>query len=232
MKKLLVATALITLSTAAFSASAANSYGKRFYAGFFANYAMPKDGDIAYEQSSPFQEGTTVIREYDSIEWDDAFGMGIFAGYNIFEGNQIGSRAELEISYQKLGFEKASNVTANSTTEALYDFDPSAAWKFMANAYVDVPLARTGITPYIGGGVGMAVVDVGGRKGNDTVLAWQGIIGASYAISSVADVFVDYRHVVLDDLEVSTKDSQGNTNDGNFLSHSSHNIAAGVRFSF
>lgn len=231
MKKLLVATTLITLGTAAFSASAANSYGKRFYAGFFANYAMPKDGDIAYEQSAAFQN-STVLREYDSVEWKDAFGMGIFAGYNIFEGNQIGSRAELEISYQKLGFDIANNVTANSNTAALYDFDPSAAWKFMANAYVDIPIGRTGITPYIGGGVGMATVDVGGKKGNDTVLAWQGIIGASYAISSVADIFVDYRHVVLDDMEVSVRDSQGNINDGNFLSHSSHNVAAGVRFSF
>lgn len=230
MKKLLVATALITLSTAAFSASAANSYGKRFYAGFFANYAMPKDGDVAYAKSGLYQ-GTTIQREYDSIEWDDAFGMGIFAGYNIFEGNQIGSRAELEISYQKLGFETADNVTANSNTANLYDFDPSAAWKFMANAYVDFKLGRTGITPYIGGGVGMATVDVGGQKGNDTVLAWQGIIGASYAISSVADVFVDYRHVVLDDLEVSVQGPQG-VDGNNFVSHSSHNVAAGVRFSF
>lgn len=216
MKKLLVVAALMS-TCVGLTASAANSYGKRFYAGFFANYSMPTEGDVIYKD---FNGDPTRI--YDAIDWQDGFGMGAFAGYHVFQGAQIGSRAELEISYQKLDIDPL-NSKAN-----LYDFEPSAAWKFMANAYVDVPVGKSGFTPYIGGGVGMATVDVGGKKGNDTVLAMQGIVGVSYAVSPVADIFADYRYIVLDDIEVTGP----NQKDGNFVSTGSHNVAAGVRFSF
>lgn len=118
------------------------------------------------------------------------------------------------------------------------------AWSLMANAWYDFDLGLP-ITPYVGGGLGMAMVKVSGDLGhfegsdvvlgrlyerNDTVFAWQVGAGASLPISDSMKLFADYRYFSANDAHLILEPGfKGGNVDADFNSHS---LMVGVRFNF
>lgn len=216
MKKLLISVAAITaLSMGA--AHAENTLVGNYYAGISAFWSSIPDSDVVYNATSSF---SSPDRVHDEAEWDGSFGMSGFVGYKLWQGNNLRTRIEGEVGYHKLDLDK------DSIDDAL-DIDGGSAWTFMANGYVDFPL-QFGLTPYVGLGAGMALADIGGDKGNDTVFAWQAIVGASYSLTEFSEIFAEYRYLAFDDIEFSTDANDS----GNFIEYASHNVGLGVRFHF
>jgi opacity protein-like surface antigen len=118
------------------------------------------------------------------------------------------------------------------------------AWSLMANAWYDFDLGLP-VTPYVGGGLGMAMVKVSGDLGhfegddvvlgrlferNDTVFAWQLGAGVSMPISDSAKLFADYRYFSANDAHLILEPGfKGGNVDADFNSHS---LMVGVRFNF
>lgn len=103
----------------------------------------------------------------------------------------------------------------------------------MVNGYYDLHLDRMGLdgmfwsrfTPFVGGGVGAAFVEVdvdGVGDGDDISFAYQGLGGFSYAFSSQWNGTLSYSYL-------STVDSSF---DGIDFDYESHNVTAGIRFRF
>lgn len=198
------------------SAYAENTLAGKYYAGVSGYWVSAPDSDAVYNFSN---SSANAFRRDKDAQWDGSFGMNAFAGYKLWQGNNLRTRVEGEIGYRKLGLDKKSLLATK--------IEGGSAFTFMANGYIDVPL-QIGITPYVGLGAGMAMVDIGGYKGKDTVFAWQGILGASYSLTEFAEVFGEYRYVAFDDIEFSSSLNEK----GNFLEYASHNFGAGVRFHF
>ncbi len=114
--------------------------------------------------------------------------------------------------------------------------------RFMANAYVDVPIHGTGIRPYLGGGIGDVNVHVTTNASkpfgpllppvqliDDHVhgFAWQAIAGVAVPLSDSFAVTAQYRY--LDGGTLHGEDTRGQ--DFQTRIHG-HNIDVGVRFSF
>ncbi len=198
-------------------AHAENFNGGDWYVSVSGIWASVPDSDVSYQlsgQSSP-------SRTEKKAEWDGGFGIAASVGYDLFQGNNIRTRADLELAYRKLGLDE-------NTVPFAKDVSSADTFTMMANGYLEFPLQQTGISPYVGLGAGMAVVDIGGAKGDDTVFAWKAIAGLGYSLSEYTEVFGEYNYLVLDDIEYSSLLN----NQNNFLQHRSHNLAAGVRFRF
>jgi opacity protein-like surface antigen len=130
------------------------------------------------------------------------------------------------------------------------------AWSLMANAWYDFDLGLP-ITPYVGGGIGMAMVKISGNLGrtnyagttgedgellprtlsiehlyekNDTVFAWQLGVGASMPITDTVKLFVDYRYFSANDANLKLAPHfYGGSIVADF---NAHTVMAGLRFNF
>ncbi len=214
MKKLL--TTLVMASAFSF-AHAENFNGGDWYVGVNGIWASVPDSDASYKPSGAI----STSRTDGTVEWDGGFGIAVAIGRDLFQGNNLRTRADLELAYRKFGLQE--NTVAFGT-----DIDSGDTFTVLANGYLEFPLQQTGITPYIGAGAGMAFVDIGGGKSTDTVFAWKAIAGLGYSLSEYTEIFAEYNYLILDDIEYSS--ALGG--DGNFLENKSHNIAAGIRFRF
>jgi outer membrane protein OmpA-like peptidoglycan-associated protein len=120
----------------------------------------------------------------------DTGGMGLGA-VGVGLGN--GFRVEGEIAYRESGVKNANTGSASGDVNAL---------SFMGNGLYDFNLGWP-VTPYIGGGIGMARVNgdkltVPGStvtiNDTDTEFAYQGIAGVSYALTQQLKLGVEYRY--------------------------------------
>ncbi len=147
-----------------------------------------------------------------STEYDPGFAIsGAF-------GHDYGDfRSELEIAYRTNDFD---TVGASGDTTAL---------SFLINGYYDF-VSQSPLAPYLGIGIGFANIDVDSLSvgpvtvGNedDTVLAYQFCLGASYAISSTTVFDLSYRYFATTDPDFGPTESE----------YKSSNIMFGVRFSY
>jgi opacity protein-like surface antigen len=104
----------------------------------------------------------------------------------------------------------------------------------MANAWYDFDLGLP-ITPYVGGGIGLAQVKISGDldgsrlfEKNDSVFAWQVGAGASLPISDTTKLFLDYRYFSAADAHLKLEPGyNGGSISADFNSHS---LMLGVRF--
>jgi opacity protein-like surface antigen len=136
-------------------------------------------------------------------------------------------RTELEVDYRRAGMNNINGVAANgaqktlsASANVLYDFNNSSK-----------------ITPYIGGGVGIARqrwsnVNTGAGTPNindsDHSFQWQLIGGVSTPISPRTALFVDYRYIGVADAKLN---GTGGTVVADHYDHS-HNVLGGVRYFF
>jgi opacity protein-like surface antigen len=153
-------------------------------------------------------------------EYDTGFGITGAVGYDFGP-----ARLEGEVGYRANGYD---TVGASGQEKANAGGDVTG-WDFMLNGYFDLE-NTTPFTPYIGGGIGAAVLDssainAGGinmSSGDDTVFAYQIIAGAAYTFADVWALQLEYRFF-------GTADPTYNSTDSEYMSH---NVFVGIRFNF
>lgn len=158
----------------------------------------------------------------DDVDLDAGFvGLGS-VGYDF----NSGFRAEVELGYRANDVDGITGTSGGSG-----DVDAAT---LMGNVLFDFNLGGR-LKPYLGLGIGAARVDfdgvgpVGGTEidDDDYGLAYQGIVGLSYALSDRLTLTVDYRYLEAPQLTYRT--DSGLNVDANYRTHS---VLAGLRFNF
>lgn len=183
----------------------------------------------SYAQSpGPYIQGNIAVTEQtdtnlkfqglgtDNYDSDTGSGAGVELGYRFND-------------YFRTGLEGAYRYNHVHDQSGGAELQSAAA---MANAYIDFP-TNTPITPYIGGGVGYSYVnfsDLSGSGGSksDSVLAYQGMAGLSYAASPDTDVVLGYKYFGTSTPEFNA----ANTNINVKAPYSVHNVELGLRYKF
>lgn len=192
MKKTIVLGSLIVAGLMPVAASAADKVGP--YVSFSGLAAFTQDDD------------TSVSGVPVDINFDTGFGIAAALGYD-FAGSNLRLEGELTYRYNE----------ATVSSPALPSFAPSGdvdSIAYMANAYYDFDI-NSPLIPYVGAGLGVVDID-----SEDTVFAYQGMVGASYGINSYSELFGGYRYF----------DSEGLKLDGGGeMDYTSHGIEFGYR---
>jgi opacity protein-like surface antigen len=152
---------------------------------------------------------------------DISFDPGWMAEGAVGYAHESGFRGEVAAGYRKNDFDE---INVSGLGSAGVDGDVTAT-TVMANGYFDAyfgPQMRWAV--YIGGGAGVAYLDVSGDLGSadDTVFAYQGSLGFSFAASPIVVLRLGYQYLATEDPEFEGIDAE----------YQSHNAVAGVRFLF
>ncbi len=180
--------------------------------GFYIN----GNGNLVLLQDTDLTE-SGVSRE---ASFDTGFGFGGGGGYD-FDF----LRAEAEIVYRKNNINKVSTVLHGNASGS----GDVSALSFMLNGFYDFK-NRTFITPYVGGGIGVALVDLSTvtaetvriSEGDDTVFAYQLEAGFNNAINESMSLDFGYRYFA------TTDPSMGDTE----AEFKSHNLVIRFRYTF
>lgn len=171
----------------------------------FVGMANPEVGDIFAEE---FEFNDTFRVHHKDIKSTPLWGLGF--GYDTghwfrfdITGEYRGSAVFLaEDSYQQFG---------PATNEYTADIE---SWVGLANAYIDLGTWLC-VTPYVGGGVGFASIDVIGLKdvnvpvlgvafakdNTETNFAWALYAGLAYKVTPGLTIDLSYRYTDLGDAE-------------------------------
>lgn len=206
LKRMLL-TATLLAATPAVVATTAQAQG--LYIGIGGGYSMPQDSDL---------EGTGINTD---VEFDGGGTLHGMFGYAFDNG----FRAELESGYRDSDIDQVGALNGQGSFSVLH---------LMVNGLYDFKTG-TKFVPYVGAGIGAGFINAdGGAVGgvninddNDTVLAYQGILGVAYRFHDQADAYLDYRYM-------STLDSEFTTTTGVSVEsdYTDHRIMAGLRFYF
>jgi opacity protein-like surface antigen len=168
--------------------------------------------------------GAVIVEDSDfdagplsgEFTFDTGFGFVAALGSSF----QNGGRVEAELGYRKNDFDE---VKFDGIGKADIDGDISAL-SGMGNAYYDFS-TKGSFSPFIGAGLGFANIEVdldGASSEDDTVFAYQFILGGSFASSETLSVDLQYRYFATDDPEFDGVDAE----------YSTHNFMIGLRQSF
>lgn len=125
-------------------------------------------------------------------------------------GNDFGStRLEVAAGYQQHDWK--------------YTDDDASILTGMVNGYFDFD-AGSGLAPYVMAGAGIASVDVSWSSDNSTSFVWQVGAGLGFKVNDNITVDLGYRYLVPEGLECPV--------DNEDITWSSHNVMAGIRYSF
>lgn len=206
---------ILMLSVSAFAADPV------FYTGV--NVGLSITGDSTYKDA-----GVPV-----TVTYDTGYAFGAFGGY-AFDNNV---RAEVEIGY------KSADTDKMKVSNGAPKFDSTVSnLDFMLNAFYDIKTPYIfGITPYVGGGIGVAylmttdgtVSGVGGsakliNDSGDAVFAYQVAIGAAYDVTPKIALDLSYRYFGTTDGVFESIAGAGDAK----VTYDSHNIVAGLRYKF
>jgi opacity protein-like surface antigen len=155
-----------------------------------------------------------------TAEYDTGFGITGALGYDF---GMV--RIEGEVGYRKNDYDK---VGASGQNKVNGSGDVSGL-DFMANAYLDIE-NETSFTPYIGGGIGAAIlkssdINAGSiviSSDDDTVFAYQFIAGAAYSITEAWMLQLEYRFFGTANPTFGITESE----------YMSHNLFFGIRLNF
>ncbi len=211
MRGILLGTALavavpsLAIPTAAFAAP------EGFYVGAGAGVNWTEDADL----SSYPAPGLGLKEE---------FKLGGIGDISVGYATAMGLRAELEAAWR---WRNSVDDTSSATPGLNGLGGKTSSYAFMGNLLYDFNIGLP-ITPYIGAGAGIAGVKktLNGASDRDWVFAYQGIVGASYAINDTVALTLDYRYFATVDPEfelgpVTSKSEYRN-----------HTILAGLRYTF
>lgn len=206
---------------------------------------------------------TTSLTFSSSQSVDASFKTGFVVGGNFGIDWGNGLRTELELAAREnkskshahlkthytIGFSTCSSTPTSSICQATTHFTqlhlgstdakvPAhlnlRAYSLMANAWYDFD-TDMGFTPYIGGGIGLAQVQINGNLAgyrlnakNDTTFAWQLGAGIAVPISDSVKATLDYRYFAADGakLKIEPGFHGGNIN----ADFNDHSIMVGLRF--
>jgi opacity protein-like surface antigen len=168
--------------------------------------------------------GAVIVNDSDfdagplsgEFTFDTGFGFVAAVGSSM----QNGGRIEAELGYRKNDFDE---VKVDGLGKADIDGDISSL-SGMGNAYYDFSTEGS-FSPYIGAGLGFANIEAdldGIDSEDDTVFAYQFILGGSFASSETLSVDLQYRYFATDDPEFDGVDAE----------YSTHNFMIGLRQSF
>ena len=190
MRKLAIAVALASTALATPAVARDNSA----YVGLEGGVLWVEDMDLDYEDNTGFELGDALtVRHKAGLDVD------VIAGYDF---GMI--RGEIELAYKRASLNEASAqqlFPGPGSPGDNFETDGRArATSVMLNALLDFG-NEDGLSGYAGAGVGLAEVkyraDVEilnfGFSDSYSGLAWQGILGARYAVSPNIDVGLKYR---------------------------------------
>ncbi|MBB4315251.1 OmpA family protein [Roseospira marina] len=173
-------------------------------------------GGVTFDDSGKVESGG-VAHDLDT----DVGALGLATvGYSFGSG----LRSELEGGYRHNG--------VSSWGGADLDGDMSA-WHAMVNALYEFDTG-SGFTPYLGAGLGAAIVDIDARNDrtgqsltdSDVGFAYQAIVGFGYDVTDGLALTADYRFFHAPDLEHDSSD--GSVADG----YANHAVVFGLRYAF
>lgn len=165
--------------------------------------------------------GLTVSSE---VEFDTGLHLGAAYGYDFGE-----FRVEGEFGYQSHEFKKMKDIKLNGIPLGDRDADGDIdAFIFLINGFYDVNTG-TKLTPYLGGGIGFAVLEIkdlfveGIVRGDDddTVFAYQLAGGMAYELTERIFADLSYRFVATSEPDFADLEY-----------YNSHNLVAAIRYSF
>lgn len=162
-----------------------------YYLSIFAGAVFPTE-DVEYTN------GITAV----NTELDTGFTVGAAIGRRLTEHSRDGftPRLELAFRYAETDVDEL-NFSGNGAGAEVVIGDSNVSYTtFTANAFIDADDAfGDGITPYIGGGVGVALVNqdiVYNAAGlnlsdDDTVFTWNVTAGVSFELNENVSLFTD-----------------------------------------
>lgn len=242
-KSLMISAAAVALTMSATSASAADAYASLF--GGVSFLEKPGLKGASHTHSTTFA--------FKSTQWiDTSFKTGFVVGGNF--GVDWGNiRTELELAARQHDSSARAHVTTSygagyvtkgtfsNYTQSRNDSEPVdlslRAYSLMANVWYDfhgLELPR-GITPYVGGGIGAAEVQMDGRingakinETNHVVFAWQLGGGLNMPVGESTSLFVDYRYFAADSADLRVRPGfHGGDIRADF---DEHNVLIGLRW--
>ncbi len=197
------------------------------YVSGFAGVSVPQNSNVT---TTDFFNNTTFN---DNVEFD----TGVYAGGT--GGFDFGFlRLEGELSYR---YSDIKAVTDQTNAVQFSDVDGNlGAFSMMVNAFFDLHNASP-ITPYFGGGIGFAVLQLSDTtgvgpqgqvvqlypQGDDTVFAYQVGAGLDIALNPMISLDLGYRYFGTD-----TASFNSNSLITTDLKLQSHNAMVGVRVKF
>lgn len=206
LKRTLLTATLLAMAPAVVASTA---LAQGFYIGGGGGYSIPEDSDL---------EGAGINSD---VDLEDDFAIHGMFGYAF----QNGFRAEIESGWRENDIDSLGGTSGDGSVEALH---------LMVNGLYDFNTG-TKFVPYVGAGIGAAFLSmdggaVGGLRVNDdddTVFAYQGILGVAYRFHENLDAYLDYRYM-------STLDANFNTSTNTEVEtdYTDHRIMAGLRFYF
>lgn len=228
------------------AASAQDADGTGFYLGVDIGLASVGDSELTYyDEGGTFGGTGTQDTAVGSIDTDSAVSFGAVLGYDF---GALRSDIEIDYSRNKISAFTINSVNGSTVTLSAADreeicdyleadtcggsgntftFDGSRVRQLsaMANVWLDLPIGSS-ITPYAGGGVGIAGFEVDGEgKGK---FAWQIGAGIAANLSPSTALTLDFRH-----RQVARTTIDYGDNSGFELGRLKTNtFSAGIRFTF
>jgi opacity protein-like surface antigen len=143
-------------------------------------------------------------------------------------------RGELNLSYREADIDKVTSVAGSRLERG-----DVGAIALMANVYYDFDVGSP-ITPYLGGGIGFANIDIDSDSDADLVVnddstefAWNVMLGASYAASEAIDLSLGYRYLSAPDPQFDASSVAVLPTSGKIDAEISlHEILFGLRYNF
>lgn len=208
---LMTSAAAAALTMSATAAQAADSYLSLFGGASLLQKPNLKGGSHTHSTTYQFQSSQSI---------DTSFKTGFVVGGNwgvdwgafrteielAFRQNQSSSSGRVTTHY-KYGLVTTGVHTTSSTDHVVPLNLKLRAYSLMANAWYDFHDLGLpgGITPYVGGGIGGANVQLSGSidgakliSTNDFVFAWQVGAGVSVPLTDSLKAFLDYRYFAAD----------------------------------
>jgi len=194
---------------------ATNSFAGNVYFSGSGGVNFLTDATLENEIPSPDEE----------VSYDTGFNVGGAIGYDFGQ-----FRTEFEIAYRQNDLDK------NTVGIVSLELDGNvSATSYLFNAFYDIE-NNSSITPYIGGGIGIATVSIndGGFLGfpvtiddSATVFAWKFGVGAAYEVIPKMSFTAGYE--LFGTADPGFENLLGEKFDAEYLSH---NINLGLRYAF
>ncbi len=187
------------------------------YASLRGGAVFLRDADVS---SSPLGLPSGIVE----AGFDPGFGVAGAVGY-LWAFYKNDARLEVEVSYRENAIDEFNALDLPFSAAG-----DVSSFAVMANAYYDIYLSERWLS-YLGVGIGGARISVDEASvagipigsDEDTVFAYQFIVGFGYAVNPVMLLSIDYRYFATADPEFDVLIES---------EYGSHNLFFGVRFSF